>query len=220
MGIRKDLVMKVLAKELPVVELCREYGVSRKTEYKWLKRFREQGMQGLVDESRRPDSTPLETTAEMTLAVLDARKAHPTWGPKKLRRLLQRRFSDGVPSERTIARVLSRSQMTRKRKPRPSHFRVSTTYAFVVSRKPAASGRTMKSASRSSGWRRVSGTRRLEGGSRKRPSSWMTEKPAASSASTSRYSVRRGQSWRAARGAGQPITNLMELDAAPMVTVS
>jgi transposase InsO family protein len=131
-GVRKELVMKVLAKELPIAELCREYGVSRKTAYKWLKRFREQGLQGLVDESRRPDSAPIETTAEMTLAVLDARKAHPTWGPKKLHRVLLRRFPEGVPSERTIARVLSRSQMTRKRKARRPPFQATEPPRYVV----------------------------------------------------------------------------------------
>jgi len=71
MSIRKELVLKALAREAPVAELCREYGVSRKTAYKWLRRFQEGGIDGLVDEARRPDHSPLEVAGQTALEIPD-----------------------------------------------------------------------------------------------------------------------------------------------------
>jgi len=68
-----------------VAEVCRDYGISRKTGYKWIKRHEQQGELGLCNRSRRPHSRPLETTAEMAMRVIELRatlactliKAHP-----------------------------------------------------------------------------------------------------------------------------------------------
>ena len=57
-NIRREFVLRVLAKEAPMTELCRQYGISRKTGYKWLARFEKRGIEGLVDESRRPRTSP------------------------------------------------------------------------------------------------------------------------------------------------------------------
>ena len=99
-----------------IAGLCREYGISRTAGHKWLKRFREQGYDGLEDESRRPKTTPLATAEDLVLAVLEAREKHPRWGPRKLRGLLQRRYGDGTPSVRTIARILKRANKVRERR--------------------------------------------------------------------------------------------------------
>jgi transposase InsO family protein len=119
--IRREFVLRALAKEMPFNELCRHYGISRKTGYKYLKRFKESGIEGLADESRRPLHSPLEITAEMSLAVISLRQAHPSWGPRKLHRLLQRRHpAETLPSPRTISRVLERAGLKRtRRKKRP-----------------------------------------------------------------------------------------------------
>src|SRR5687767_6145779 len=90
--LRKEFVLRALAREVPFRELCREYGISRKTGYKWLERFHERGIEGLVDESRRPKSCPGRTTGEIALEIIRLRQAHATWGPKKIRRLLSKRL--------------------------------------------------------------------------------------------------------------------------------
>jgi transposase InsO family protein len=120
MSIRRELVLKALAKEATVAELCRRYEVSRKTAYKWIRRFQERGVDGLVDEPRRPEHSPKELSAQATLDIVRLRQQHPTWGPRKLQRLLARAAVDveAVPSERTIARVLERTQMPRRRRTR------------------------------------------------------------------------------------------------------
>ena len=118
MKIREEFVLKVLEPDSCMKDLCSEYGISRKTGYKWLKRFQEQGIEGLRDMSRRPRSSPLRASGESVLQVLELRGRHPRWGPKKLHRILQRMNGDGstpVPSIRTIARILDRAGKIRSR---------------------------------------------------------------------------------------------------------
>src|SRR5438105_12419377 len=97
-----------------VAALCREHGISRQTGHKWLKRYRKVGYEGLEDQSRRPQSSPLATGEEIVAALLAARLRHPRWGPRKLVRLLERQFGEIAPSERTVARVLERFGQVRQ----------------------------------------------------------------------------------------------------------
>lgn len=108
MSLKIEFVEKASQTGAKVAALCREYGISRPTGYKWIRRFQEQGYSGLDEVSRRPKGSPLATGEEVVMAILAAREAHPSWGPKKLRVLLGRRLKDATPSEATIARVLRR----------------------------------------------------------------------------------------------------------------
>jgi putative transposase len=106
-SIREELILKVLAKEDSVVELAQQYGVSRKTIYKWLSRYESKGLSGLVDESRRPKRSPMKTSAELALEIVQLRKEHPRWGPKKIVAIMARRHPGmTIPSVVTVARVL------------------------------------------------------------------------------------------------------------------
>ncbi len=62
---RKRFVLKALDPSSCIAELCREFGIARKTGYKWVKRFQEGGHRGLEDLSRRPRGSPSKTTAEV-----------------------------------------------------------------------------------------------------------------------------------------------------------
>ena len=79
-----------------VAELCRPFGVSRKTGQKWLRRYQEAGrdLAVLEDRERRPHSNPKQTPEAIEDGIVAARKAHPTWGPKKLKRLVERFYPD------------------------------------------------------------------------------------------------------------------------------
>jgi transposase-like protein len=79
-----------------IASLCRRYGVDRKTGYKWLARFKASGIGGLVDESRRSATSPLETTAEMTAEIIRLRRRTAT-GARMLPRLLVRIHGESVP---------------------------------------------------------------------------------------------------------------------------
>jgi len=106
------------AKGEPIAALCREFGISRTTGHKWTKRYADKGYDGLDEESRRPKSAPLATAEDIVVAILELRRAHPTWGPEKLAIVLRRRFKEQTPSKRTVARILRRAQLVRKRRKR------------------------------------------------------------------------------------------------------
>lgn len=78
-------------------ELCRRFGISRKTGYKWLERYREGGVKALADRTRRPQRSPAQCGAAVAAEVLKVRAEHPTWGGRKLRPL--QRFERAQPNE-------------------------------------------------------------------------------------------------------------------------
>jgi transposase InsO family protein len=99
--------------------LCRRFGISRRTGYKWIGRFLEANVEGLQDRSRAPRSHPNQVGPEVQEAILDARAAHPTWGPKKLLALLERSAKEGAwPCRSTIADLLQREGLVVPRKVR------------------------------------------------------------------------------------------------------
>lgn len=91
--------------------LCSEYAISRKTGYKWLQRYEAGGSAGLIERSRRPQSSPRQTPAAMEEAVVALRQAHPAWGGRKLAHVLQRQGLSGVPSASTITVILRRNEL-------------------------------------------------------------------------------------------------------------
>ena len=117
MKLKQEFVLAALAPGANMAELCREYGISRKTGYKWVGRFREGGMPALEDESRRPHSSPLRASGDAVMEVVALRAERPRWGPKKLRAVLLRRLAEKeVPSVRTIARIVERAGMVERRR--------------------------------------------------------------------------------------------------------
>ncbi len=99
-------------------ELCREYGISAKTGYKWKQRFLERGLGGLQEESRRPHGHPSELSEEVVCEIVRFKMAHPRWGPRKIRDLYERKRAGEVPSESSFKRVLERAGLTEPRKRR------------------------------------------------------------------------------------------------------
>ncbi len=70
--------------------ICRRFGVSRRIGYKWLARFEAEGAAGLLDRSRAPLHHPQGIAANIAERCLEVRRAHPTWGPVKVRAYLER----------------------------------------------------------------------------------------------------------------------------------
>ena len=81
---RLEFVMLASAPEANVSALCQTFGISRKTGYKWLALFKEQGKDGLRDRSRRPHNSPNRSSAELEKRILDEHGSHPYWGGRKL----------------------------------------------------------------------------------------------------------------------------------------
>lgn len=99
--------------EASVAELCRRYGVSRKTGYKWLERYEVDGLDGLRDQSRAPRNHPNEVLPEVAEAIVALRRQYPLWGPEKLRARLARDVPEILwPASSTIGELLKRRGMT------------------------------------------------------------------------------------------------------------
>lgn len=115
MSQKMEFVERAMKPGARVSSLCREYGISRETGYKWLKRFKRDGAEGLEERSRRPQASPLATAEEVVAAILELRERYPRRGPKKLVVLLRAKLGAATPSVATIARVLKRFGMVRRR---------------------------------------------------------------------------------------------------------
>src|ERR1700680_1380622 len=88
---RMRFVMAVAEHEEAFAAVCRRFGVSRRTGYKWLARYEEAGGKGLMGRSRAAHSSPQAMTAVIAERCLAVRRAHPSWGPVKVREWLERR---------------------------------------------------------------------------------------------------------------------------------
>lgn len=114
---RMRFVTGVESGEETVTALCRRFGFSRKTGYKWLERYRSEGIEGLVERSRAPREHPQAVTAAIAERCLAVRRAHPTWGPAKVRAWLERHDPEAVwPVASTIGVLFDREGLTVKRK--------------------------------------------------------------------------------------------------------
>jgi transposase InsO family protein len=98
-------------------DLCRDFGISRKTGYKWKERFLQQGLDGLGDQSRRPATSPGEMSEAMVCRIVKLKMAHPSWGARKLRAVLERTTaSSDVPSESSFKRILDKAGLVEHRR--------------------------------------------------------------------------------------------------------
>jgi transposase InsO family protein len=105
-----------------VSELCDRFGISRKTGYKWLDRYEEEGVDGLKDRSRRPKSSPNRTPGEIEELLIEVRRAHPSWGPEKLIDVVGRRHPElELPARSTVAAILKRNGLVNGRRRRRRH---------------------------------------------------------------------------------------------------
>ena len=113
---RTEFVLRVLRGVEDFGAVCREYGISRKTGYKWKERFFTEGLSGLRDHSRRPVRSPSEIGEAMTCAIINLKLAHRGWGPRKIRAVLGRSLGTReIPSESSFKRILERVGLVQHR---------------------------------------------------------------------------------------------------------
>ena len=106
---KREFVVLAMSHGANVRELCRRFGISPTTGYKWLGRCREQGWPGLIEQSRRPKTSRLGTPAAVEAKVLEIRdRSHNVWGARKIRRALENCGEADVPAASTITEILRR----------------------------------------------------------------------------------------------------------------
>jgi transposase InsO family protein len=132
---RARFVLECERNEQTMTALCEIYEISRETGYFWLRRYQQRGVEGLRDLSRAPAQHPNQTPEKILEAVLELRRQHMTWGPRKLKRVLeQRRPSIAWPAASTIGALLWREGLVvarRKRRRVPPY-----THPFAAAEGP------------------------------------------------------------------------------------
>jgi putative transposase len=120
---RLAFVVHWLKHETSMAELCRSYGISRQTGYELLARFQRQGVDGLKHQSRAPHVHPNAIAEEVCAAVVRAKAAHPSWGPKKLFPLSDEpeAIRTHWPVASTRGAILARAGLTVPRTPPRPH---------------------------------------------------------------------------------------------------
>jgi putative transposase len=118
---RVRFAIMVSAKAETFVDVCRKFGISRKTGYKWWRRYQRGGLEALGERSSRPVKSPLATSLGWCKRIVALKKKRPRWGPKKLRvKLRAIHKPERVPAASTIGRILGAAgliQRARKRRP-------------------------------------------------------------------------------------------------------
>ena len=102
--LRKEFVLAA-KKNVNFSALCREFGITRKTGYKWLERYAE-GL-SLSDKSRKPFNIANRTCEEVELLIVSLRLENPGWGARKLKEVLERKGYE-IPCAKTVNNILNR----------------------------------------------------------------------------------------------------------------
>ncbi len=103
--------------ELTMAAICRAFGITRKTGYKWLRRYETAGLEGLREHSRAPLHHPNAVDEQLEDMIVELRGAHPTWGPVKLVDVLERKCPEMMwPAPSTVALILKRNGLSKDRK--------------------------------------------------------------------------------------------------------
>ncbi len=115
--LRLEVLMEAARTGLTVTEICRRYGISRQTYYRYRSRYLAEGISGLQDRSRRPLRSVNQISGDLEVRIVDMRKDHPRWGARRIRAELARAGVD-PPAISTVHQVLVRNGLIAVRAPR------------------------------------------------------------------------------------------------------
>lgn len=114
MNQRREFVLQAIGTD-NFRQLCREYGISTKTGYKWRERFLEYGLNGMGELSRKPKNSPQGLEEGVVCEIIRLKQRHRHWGPRKIRKVYGR-LHQGVPSESSFKRILDRAGLVTPRR--------------------------------------------------------------------------------------------------------
>jgi putative transposase len=119
MGLKIQLIKDWNAGYSSKIDLSHKYGISRPTIYKWLKRYKQAGIEGLKEQSRAPKSCPHRTSQEILKMLIQEKLKNRKRGPRKVRAQLMRKHPElELPAVSTIAYWLKKEGLVTKRKKR------------------------------------------------------------------------------------------------------
>ena len=115
MSLRIEFCILASKSESNMSDLCRRFNITRRTGYKWLERYLDQGLPGLKEKSRRPHTFPNQTPPHIDQYVVELRKNDQEWGSKKLHKIISNHKEQGlypystIPCKATITKILDRN---------------------------------------------------------------------------------------------------------------
>ena len=116
---KKDFIDSVLNDKLSFSESCRQFSISRKTGYKWVERYNVLGLEGLLENSRKPHRNSRELDESTICQILNLRYKRPSLGPRKIKARLEDAYPNGDwPSASSIGNLLDRYGLSKKRRKR------------------------------------------------------------------------------------------------------
>ena len=115
--LRFDVLTEPLRTGETVADVCRRYGISQDTYYRYRRRYLAEGLDGLEDQSRRPKTSPAQIPAEVEIRICEMRRDHPRWGARRIRAELDRAGVE-APAVSTIYQVLRRNGLVAPQPPR------------------------------------------------------------------------------------------------------
>jgi len=119
LDIKKEMIADWITKEYTITELSGSYGVSRKTIYKWIDRYHQKGIAGLMELSREPDCHPNATPIEKVEAVLALKRQKLKWGPRKILAKLRNDYPEMTwPADSTGNNILKKYGLVQPRRRR------------------------------------------------------------------------------------------------------
>lgn len=121
MSEKLDFALACLDRSVSILERCQQFGISEKTGHKILKRFEEEGLQGLEERSRARRDQPHRITVEVASEIITIRRRYPHYGPQMIRDILvQREPKKHWPAASSIGELLKRNNLIRPKKKRYS----------------------------------------------------------------------------------------------------
>jgi transposase InsO family protein len=117
MDLRKKFIHRMFAKKESFTELCKEFGISTKTGYKWKERLLKYGWEGLCDQSRRPRNNRNEIPEEIVLKIIKIKNQKPNWGSYKILKVFTKNNPDvKPPALSSVERIMEKAGLRQKRK--------------------------------------------------------------------------------------------------------
>lgn len=114
---RAEFAKRALTENITFTDLCNEYGISRKTGYKWKQRFEQYGYSGMSDLSKRPHENPNQLSEDCIINILNLKLAHPSWGARKIQKLFEKDHPiEDIPSESSIKRIFDKAGLVKKKR--------------------------------------------------------------------------------------------------------
>ena len=120
---RREFVALARGGVMSLSELCRRYGISRPTAYKWLERLDSEGLEGLADRSRRPHASPKRSSAELEAEVIRLHELYPAWGARKLHGRMRNLGVAPLPAVSTVHAILRRNGCIKEQEVQQGHWK-------------------------------------------------------------------------------------------------